>query len=337
MFTRERVDLHLPTSWNAATTAELEVVARCFRHEAERAARGKAYDVAAAKVEAFFLLTELEVVAPANPVVPVEDQYYLVRRTPKHKGLLRWLRDRDNEPFALYLYQIEQWTREELKWLDGTSRLTLFPYTHVWRRLRRFQGPQPLMADFTWTQFRMAGDAMTYYVQQANRLEHMRRQQAAGRGSDVASLMPSHEMRKQMRQVSKAKGLFLATIFSQRRKFVDSETKRLRRDWRYVSNQSTDNAELFRNVSDVRWQVVLWWWEGMMQYLAAKYSKVYKKGGTEKSSGNVLDVYTRTVATMEKYLGMDDEQIGRQPYTVVLQHLNDMIEQSEEIERASRK
>lgn len=334
MLTKERIDLHLPNGWNACTRKELEAVAQCFIDEGQRGTHGKAYDLTTVKVDLFFRLTGLEVVAPANPEVPVEDQYYLVRRKDvPQEG--RWpIRRKKEQPFALYLYQIEQWTREELKWLDSHSTLTLFPYDTLRRRGRKYCGPAPLMADWTWTQYRMATDAMSYYVQQSNALAALANRMKSDKGS-----IPPSELKEQMRVVTKAKAMFLATIFVRRHRFVDSETKRLRRDWRYVSNQTIDNAEDFRTVSDAQWQVIQFWWEGMAHYLAGRYPKVIAMDDKKKSGKqpNPLEVYTRTVATMEKYLGVDEEQLGRQPFGVILQHLNDIIEQSEEIEKINSK
>ena len=40
---------------------------------------------------------------------------------------------------------------------------------------------------------------------------------------------------------------------------------------------------------------------------------------------------------MEKYLGLDEDKVNGQTYTLVLQHLEDMAKESEEIEKMKRK
>jgi hypothetical protein len=56
-----------------------------------------------------------------------------------------------------------------------------------------------------------------------------------------------------------------------------------------------------------------------------------------KNPTNPFQLYTRTIATMEKYLGLDEDKVNSQTYTLVLQHLEDMAKESEEIEKMKRK
>ena len=50
-----------------------------------------------------------------------------------------------------------------------------------------------------------------------------------------------------------------------------------------------------------------------------------------------LEVYTATVATMQKYVGLTEEQVNRQTYSLVLEHLERMAKENEELEKVRRK
>lgn len=319
MNTFDRIDLHLPKSWNAMTVNELETVSRIFMEESTHGGK-RGTDMMAVKCRIFIALNNLIMVQAPNPEKPVEDQYIVVRKAD------------DERNFILYLWQIHYWMEEEMKWLDSSPTLTRFPYPEL--RMRRFllpiryRGPQALMQNFSWRQYRYACDYMSYYVMEQNRLV----------GMTMKGDASTRDMKKQQRAVARAKAMFLATVFNRRVRYVDTETKCLMRGYTYVSWQSMKNLQDFIGFPDYKFQVVLFWWVGMMGYLQKKYPKVFRKSDVRKqASVNPLDVYTRTTATMEKHIGINEEELNRELYTNVLQHLQDMIDESDRMKELERK
>lgn len=319
----------MPNGWNAMTVREMETIAKILIDEAKSVTLLRPFNYLRAKVRMFFALTELELIEAENPEVPVEEQYYVVRRSRAvpygWRNLLR--RKEVSEPFNLYLYQIEYWMKERMKWLDAPSTRTRFPYPFLRRRWRKFKGPSAEMQNFSWRHYRIAGDYMSYYLVEQNNLVAMKQRNASDK-----------EIRKQEKRVDIARAMFLATIFTRRVKYVSTETKVLEKDFRYVSNQSIDNAKYFRHFPDVQFQVILFWWTGQMNALQRKFPRCFKADKPRKQAAkNPLELYTRTTATMEKYLGIDEEQLNNELFTVVLQHLEDMSKENEELERIRKK
>ncbi len=316
METVERIDLHMPNSWNAMTTTELEAIAGILIRTSERVDERHPFDFNAAKVEMFLVLTELEVLTLENPAKPVEDQYFIVRRR------------KDGLTFNLYLWQIHYWIQESMKWMDNPSTLTRFPYPEYRHWFRKFTGPAALMQNFKWRQYRFACDYMSYYFIEADRLLTLKSRKNVS----------LNDMKAQMEAVARAKAMFLATIFNGKVKYVDVDTRRMVREHTYVSNQSMDNLRHFKDFPDVKFQCVLFWWAGMMNYLHKQYPKVFKNADPKKQiSTNPLELYTRTTATMEKYLGIKEDDVNRETFTVVLQHINDMVREQEEMEKLNKK
>ncbi len=350
MFKQKRkINLTIPTSYNRCSIAQLRGLSQIMIEMAAKSNRLRPFDMDSYRVAAFLYLTELEVVSPINPRVPVEEQYLLVRfRASRLKKFVNKLRN-DNKPFALYLWQIYSWVGKSdpaphpcsgmLDWLsnDGASPFVLFPFDELrlrsskWYKLRkkRFRGPAPMLDGFSWQRYRFAQDYMEHYVTQQNRLVELLAQ-----GTRVS---PS-DLLKAESNVQTAKALFLSTIFDAKINFVDQSTRQVRKDFHYQSNQSTDNLEYFRNFSDVDWQIILLWWSGTMQWLSKTYPKVFKKQPSKpKKPVNPLAMYARTTATLEKYIGINAEDVDREPYTAILQQMEDIVRQNEEIEKISKK
>ena len=313
----------------------------------------------------FLRLTNLEIVEPLNPRIPVEEQYYVVRQLPytleeEPSRMLRCYRNfkawcsrhilGHDDTFSLYLWQIHSWlspskdrhtgktTPGILDWLDSehSDSLLIFPLNKVLRRRSlcgrkvEFHGPAPLMDGFTWQRYRFAQDYMQNYVSASNRLLQL---QKMGNRASAADLL------RASKNLDLAKALFLATIFNRRITYVDEQTGQTKRDYHYQSNQHSDNSPYFRNFSDTDWQLVLLWWQGMMHFLQKTYPKVFKKTSVKspKKPVNPLELYTRTTATMEKYISANAEDVDREPYTIILQHLEDISRHNEEVERINAK
>lgn len=312
----ERIDLRMPKGWSDMTVTELETVASVL---VEAAAQRPALTAKQVKVKLFLALTGLEVLESANPAKPVEEQYLVVCR----RGHV--------ERLVMYLWQMHYWMEEQMGWLDKPSNLLMFPYKEykkwTWKGRHKYEGPSALMQNFQWRQYRIAGEYMGYFITESNRLVKMRE-----------SNVSASEIKKQLHAVARAKGLFLATLFNRKVKFVDAETKLIRKEFVYVSSQSIRNWRDFEHFSDVKFQVVLFWWTGTMNWLQKKYPKVFKNTNPKKNSvANPLELYTRQTATMEKYLGINEEELNRELYTNVLQHLQDMMDESDRMKELNNK
>ena len=312
----ERIDLRMPKGWSDMTVTELETVASVL---VEAAAQRPALTPKQIKVKLFLALTGLEVLESANPAKPVEEQYLVVCR----RGHV--------ERLIMYLWQMHYWMEEQMGWLDKPSNLLMFPYKEykkwTWKGRHKYQGPSALMQNFQWRQYRIAGEYMGYFITESNRLVKMRE-----------SNVSASEIKKQLHAVARAKGLFLATLFNRKVKFVDAETKLIRKEFVYVSSQSIRNWRDFEHFSDVKFQVVLFWWTGTMNWLQKKYPKVFKSTNPKKNTvANPLELYTRQTATMEKYLGINEEELNRELYTNVLQHLQDMMDESDRMKELNNK
>lgn len=313
----ERIDLRMPKGWGDMTVEELEMVASVL---VESAAMRPALTPKQVKVRLFLALTGLEVFETANPAKPVEEQYLVVCR----KGHV--------ERLILYLWQMHYWMNENMRWLDQPSTLILFPYKEyikwTWKGRHKYEGPSSLMQNFQWRQYRIVGEYMSYFINESNRLVKM--QESEG--------VSEKDIRRQLHAVSRAKALLLATLFNRKVKFVDADTKLIRREYVYVSNQSIRNWRDFEDFDDVKFQVILFWWTGTMNWLQKKYPKVFKSSNPKKNViANPLELYTRQTATMEKYLGINEEELNRELYTNVLQHLQDMMDESDRMKALESK
>ena len=263
------------------------MIARVVNELAQRADKYHPYQMEDVKTALFFALTGIEIVEDLNPTVPIEEQYYVCRETGS------------KECFDLYLYAISYWINGEmnpdgktkkvagmLDWMDDNT-LTLFPYAkvklrrHWWSRRREFHGPEALMQDFSWQRYRFAQSYMELYINCANALLRMEKHR---------NKISPKELLKQMKTTDLARAMFLATIFCCETRTVDTDTHVMTRDYVYRSNQHSDNAQYFRNFPNDKWQVVLFWWSGMMNYLHKTYPHCFKMQPTGNKKSNPLEL-----------------------------------------------
>lgn len=341
MYEPTRIDLKLPRSWNACTTEELESIARIIAVRSMEADRYHPYNAHETSIEVFFALAKIEPVEPVNPRVPVEEQYVTCRfARPKWTRpfrLFRYYQHGRNKPFTLYLWQIDSFIEKNLKWLESGSGLTIFPYQrktrrqHGWKmffRKKRFAGPNALMDGMTWRQYRIAQDYMSFFIDQQNNLIRLMQH---------PSRYTKHEIKDCARKVDLARSMFLATIFNAHVRTMGEKTQKFRSVYDYQSNQHSDNAVYFRHWTDVQWQVVLFWWSGMMAYMQKRFPHCFKATSAKKITQTPLDLYTRTTATMQKYTTLNEEDVNHQTVHIILQHLEDMAKENEEMEKIRRK
>ncbi|MBR1378017.1 MAG: hypothetical protein IJ557_02685 [Bacteroidaceae bacterium] len=331
MKTKERIDLHLPTSWAACTVEELEqiVIAKRmsvlfnWQHDNNDGIKAVPW-----KVECFLRLAELEMLQGPHPEVPVEEQYIVVQRIASRTSRCSWFpweNKKKNEPFVIYLWQVHYWIKEFLGWLDTPPKIIKFPYPIWCKRWHKFAGPSIYLTNWSWTQYRIAQDYLQYYIVTAERLS-----------KKIGTGISDEERRKLIQQLQTARALFLATIYNKKVTVIDEETLRKKKGYYYLANQSSDNNKYFRDYSTIKFEVILLWWGYTMQRLHQIYPKCFasdKKKTQPKKQQDSLELYSRLTATMEKYMRVDEKQLGKETFSNVLQHLNDMVANNEELER----
>lgn len=311
-----QIDLHLPRGWNDLTPGQMEEVSSVLTGQA--AAGNGNINMEAVRTRLFFRLSGLDVKGPSIKGDSPGDTAIPVAR----KG--------GKEVFTLSVWQIHYWIEERMKWLDTPCTRLMFPYPFhtagAWTGRRCYEGPAALMQNFSYRQYRLSGEYLNWYVLEGNRLASMRKETG------------SPEWKRQGKAVGKAKGMFLATLFNRRHLYRDAETGRMKKGYRYVSTQSADNWRDFASFPDVKFQCVLLWWSATMLWLKKRYPKVFREGKPERNpQTNPLELYTRTTATMEKYLGLNEESVNRELYLNVLQHLQDMMDESDRMKELERK
>lgn len=194
---------------------------------------------------------------------------------------------------------------------------------------KTFEGPGMWMQNFTWRQYRIACDYISYLQKYENAFVRM--QKDSGRYG-VSRMMQMQE------QVKKLRANFMASLFNADVTHVDDETGQTVTSPYFITQQVHDNAPYFYDFPEEKFQAVLLWWQGMMHYLSRQYPKVFKK---EKVAGGDADdplrLYTRSTTTMIKYAQSNEEEVNRTTYTIILQHINDMAEENERYERMKKK
>lgn len=362
-----KIDLNIPTSWSKCSLAQLRALADIIVERSEMATPLVPFSIYDVKVAAFFRLANLEIVENVDVSMDVERQFYRVRKRPftleeegkpffflrewtyrARIGIGRWMPGKYAQPFKLYVWQMQSWiepvsvNRKKaagvLDWMSDGQRsdLLIFPMKTLkmkrawWGRGVEFRGPSALMDGFTWQRYRYAQDYMQLFMKSQNRLVRLRQ---------MGVMAKRQDLRNAEQAVRTAKAMFLATIFIKKEKIVDEKTRLLRKDFRYVPSETAGNARFFTCFTDRDWQIVLLWWSSMMLYLSRTFRRVFKRqdvDGEEHRRMNPMEIYTRTTATMEKYLSMTAADVDNEPYTVILQQLEDIANQNAEMERINK-
>lgn len=355
---KSTINLTLPRRWNECSTEQLELIARIFIEQTQRIDRYHPFSMLNVKVAAFFVLSEIEVLCYPDESLPIEEQYYLCRRLADRPRRLRRLHKSDDEAtFPLYTWQLQYWLSPKRKpqtsvdspeaftagaglldWLDSDTPDLLTRFAYPTLRLRRkgsilkrkeFQGPLPDLDGFSWQQYRFATDLMQQYVSLSNNLLRMR--------SDRR--FTDEQILQQTQSVNTARSMFLATIFDAKTEYIDTNTGIRKKDFHYELTQHTDNQGYFLSFPEHRWQVVLFWWTGITHTLSLRYPHVFKsqKIDPRKAPSTALEIYTATIATMQKYTGLDEDKVNNQSYSLVLEHLERLSKENEEIEKIRKK
>lgn len=282
------------------------------------------------KAELFFALTGINIVESRKSD---EGESYLCRfdnTRPWWKKLFAPLspkRGNGDKVFSLYAWQIHYWITNQLSWLDSekSQPLIIFPYSQLiycrkwqWRwpfAKKEYMAPGELLQDFTWQRYRLLQDYMAYYVQTTNQLAMLLEKNA-----------DMNQIRALTKEMNAARLDFLYTLFVGV-KSTESASSRF----------SVVNSQL-SSLSDVHWQVILFWWSGMMHYLQKHYPHCFKADKSKTSQVlNPLELYVSITATMQHELHLDEEQVNKQTFLLVLEHVERLAKQNEEMERIMKK
>ena len=354
----EKITLTLPKGWNQCTPSQLEQIAAITQEQVEKIDRYHPFDMQKVKIAVFFLFTGVQIDTYPDPRLPLEEQcYYVSKPLEKKRARIPFapvpsdsIAGSKGTAFPLYLWQLTYWltpkskTKDKtspeyiaqgaglLNWLDADSGnyLTRFPYPVIkqkakwYYRNKTFQGPRQDLDGFSWQQYRFASDMMQTYTKLNNNLVKMKKM----------NKFTEEQLQQQAASVQSAKNMILAVIFNTTTNYIDPTTGMKKYDFHYEANQLTANAKYFADFSETQWQVILFWWSGIMHTLARRYPHVFKvqKVNNDKPL-TLMEIYTATTATMQKYAGLTEDQVNTQSYSLVLEHLERLSKENEEMEK----
>ena len=320
---KNHLDLKVPRGWQQCSTRELEMIAEEMIRAQMMASlsRFHPFDWTEIKTRLFFRLAEVEVTDM------VEDEYENDVFICRHPSL-------GKTEFTLETWQVHSFL-EQLKWLDATDAKgrplpmpkMMWPYPErLWRlRWKRWKPekdyyrPGELLDGLSWAQYRLANDWMEVYTNAANGLIAEQEKHAKANPERIRSLAEQQE---------NARLEVLAQLF-----YVSDPAE--------PSKVKSAPRRLLRKITEVEWQVIMFWWSSMMQYLKEQYPKCFKssaKPSRSKQQPLPIELYTRSMATLQKYLGgLTEDEINAQTAHAILRHLNDMAIEAEEMEKIRRK
>ena len=336
-----RIDLHLPRGWSECTTEQLEMIAAAIIGEQQRVDRYHPFDWQRVKLNVALAINGITVLrdnnisnntadsVPSGSCVPLvaSDQ-----RSSAPAGESEWLlrRRTDKSPWPVSTGQLLALT-EHLAWLDDPKAAMprlLFPYP---RRIRRwswrvwhrdYYAPGELLDGMSWQTYRWLNDWLDAYTVTNNQLtaalHSTTRQNSAPSALHSASRFCREEIKSLIRQEHSIRLTVLSLIFGCPK-------------WRVRAARFTE----------AQWQVVLFWWSSMMQYLKQQYPKCYKTTKTRKSKGSgtplPIELYTQSMAVLVTDLKLTEDEVNRLTAHVVLRRLNMMAEEADELEKIKHK
>ena len=333
------IDLHLPHSWNQCSTEELEHIAACVAMRTAMQDRYHPFSWEEVKVQLIFLINNLEIVeapspansktaadAAADEAAALASQEYIVRFAEAHRPWYKQIHYRigrmfyrsdanDDGTFALPLGYIPSLV-ENLSWLDDEKAepLLRFPYPTLTVGGKTISGATTLLDGYTWQEYRHLQDWMQLYIAQSNVLARRTAQHTDAKAIAAAAADVDH-----------ARAHFLATLFRQTK---PADT--------HGADPQPDTA-LFAAFDPIRWQVILFWWSGLMKYLIKTYPRCFKADKSKSRKTDPLNLYSRTTATLQKYVGLTEQEVNAETYTVTLRKLEMMAEEADEAKRINQK
>ena len=190
-----------------------------------------------------------------------------------------------------------------------------------WKPTKDYYRPGELLDGLSWAQYRLANDWMEVYANVSNALilEHEKRAKA-----NQDRLLELAQQQENARLEGLAQLFYVA-------------------DPAEPSKVKPAPRRLLRKITEVEWQAIMFWWSSMMQYLKEQYPKCFKSSdrkprSRKKQQPLPIELYTRSMATLQKYLGgLTETEINAQTAHAILRHLNDMAVEAEEMEKIRKK
>ena len=332
-----KVNLTIPTSWRNCTPAQLEAI--CLAKQQVQNLPPEQQTLAW-KTNCFLALTNLEV-EEADLIDDEGNKYFLVLQTsalsPSSSALSPSPLALSPQPsalspqtsFPLYLWQIHSFIKDHLQWLDAIPDIPRFPYPEWESGGVTFRGPSIQLSNWTWQQYRLFKDYLELFFKVS--------------AQAVQSVNVLRSPNPHSHHSSLSLQMLLATLYDRQINYIDEITQLPKYDYHYHPDQSTSNKDFFKDFPPIRVSVILLWWASTAHKLQKDYPKCFassdkpdKKKKPPKQQDPIAD-YARTTATLEKYMGVNEQQLQQESFRVVLQHLNDMIKHNEEIERMNAK
>lgn len=330
------IDLKVPRGWQQCSTRELEMIAEEMMRAQMMASlsRFHPFDWTEIKTRLFFRFAGVEVMGQSGGQAPGAEPSEPVPMTTPPVPMTAFRCRKGDLEFPLATWQVHSFL-EQLKWLDATDAKgrplpmpkLMWPYPErLWRlRWKRWKPekdyyrPGELMDGLSWAQYRLANDWMEVYTNASNALIMEQEKHAKANPERIRSLAEQQE---------NARLEVLAQLF-----YVSDPAE--------PSRVKSAPRRLLRKITEVEWQVCLFWWSSMMQYLKEQYPKCFKSSAKPSRSRQQplpIELYTRSMATLQKYLGgLTEDEINAQTAHAILRHLNDMAVEAEEMEKLRRK
>ena len=329
------IDLHLPTSWNGCTTADLEAIAAAIIQEQQRTDRYHPFDWFRVKLAVVLAINAMTVVAAAGASgrntparntaagrvvagsasdIGASGDEYLVRRP------------QDRAPWPITTGQLLALT-DRLAFLDdpkANRTIFAFPYPTLDVRCKKEEGrllshqpsaiihllgPAPLLDGYTWQEYRYLTDWMQEYMRCANALAQSKMEDGRGKAA-----------------LENARNEFLAVLFKPATSAISPLT-----------------SDIFAGFSPIKWQVILFWWSSLMGLLQQKFPRVFKpqpvgRDRQQKKNETPWDFYNRVTATIQKYIGgLSEHDVNAATYGTILQQLDMMAQEAQEMEKLKNK
>ena len=368
------LDLKVPRGWGQCTTRELEMIAEEMIRSQMMASlsRFHPFDWTEIKTRLFFRFAQIEIVSQyVYDGDETDARYGNTTFVCRHRSPGNLSPGDRLVEFELQTWQVHSFL-EQLKWIDGADEKgrplpmpkLMWPYptrisrwTFKWGNLA-FLGPNPLlwpviMADssewcplekehfapgelmdgMTWQTYRWINDWMEAYTNTANALvaERDKHRPKVGKRSLFGRICGRFGIKL-------GAGTSVSSI---------AELAKQEQDIRLTVLSLVFGCPKWRikmaRISEVEWQVVMFWWSSMMQYLKEQYPKCFKSSDKRPRSRSKqqplpIELYTRSMATLQKYLGgLTEAEINGQTAHAILRHLNDMAVEAEEMEKIRRK
>lgn len=319
-----RIDLDFPHSWDELTGPQLEYIHRLLHRAAEQARRTGDADKAVHeyKLRVFLHLAGLKVRKRAYK--KDDGTYiYIVRR----KGWRHLF-----EEIPMESWQVAQWIKDLLGFLDEPSQRLEAPYDYFRIGLKRWKAPDSQLTSLTFEQYNHAQQYLMAYWDTHNAAEELKKD--GGTRGGVKHLYKEAEMYRAM---------FLATLIippvRQTEHTDENGTYRVDRTaYVYHSSYGERNWKRFRGR---RWQ---WVFEVMQQFLQSCLSEYRNKfpdlftthkGGEDK---DFIVLEADKMNAIKKHGGFPNYQdIYNSNAFFIFGELNNMCQEAKQIEEMNRK